>query len=280
MAPPEPVPMRSMRVMTSDIRYTGVTYAPFTAALPSEQSAASESSSGRPTGSIRRGKILGPDTPPADESPIGEPWILAIFAILFAGFIAWKNKTTKELHLQYQKNNSTMKNKPSIQSARNRTKVGIKSVVNATKVLSPILLFAFLTLGFGQAWAACFILGPDGSWDQNTTHQMVSSGITNWVYKDLTVSGQWSGFKVLNGSNWYGKDSGGNNVTVGTIYSPTESGGDTYCDFKANGLTYYFFFSGLRSAKSASHSSSLIFRMPRPDAAKATACPPGYLTKS
>ncbi len=242
MTPPEPVPMRSMRVMTSDIRYTGVTYAPFTAALPSEQSTASESSSGRPTGSIRRGFGKPDEIGKSEDYPIGEPWILAIFAILFAGFIAWKNKTTKELHLQYQKNNSTMKNKPSIQSARNRTKVGIKSVVNATKVLSPILLFAFLTLGFGQAWAACFILGPDGSWDQNTTHQMVSSGITNWVYKDLTVSGQWSGFKVLNGSNWYGKDSGGNNVTVGTIYSPTESGGDTYCDFKANGLTYYFFF--------------------------------------
>ena len=34
-----------------------------------------------------------------------------------------------------------------------------------------------------------------------------------------------------------------------------------------------------RSAKSASHSSSLIFRMPRAEAAKAKACPPGYLTK-
>ena len=154
MTPPEPVPMRSMRVMTSDIRYTGVTYAPFTAALPSEQSAASESSSGRPTGSIRRGKILGPDTPPADESPIGEPWILAIFAILFAGVIAWKNKTSQKLHLQYQKNNSTMKNIPSIQSVQNKLKVSTKSVVNATKVLIPILIFAFLTLGIGQAWGA------------------------------------------------------------------------------------------------------------------------------
>ncbi len=143
MAPPEPVPMRSMRVMTSDIRYTGVTYAPFTAALPSEQSTASESSSGRPTGSIRRGKILGPDTRPADESPIGEPWILAIFAILFAGVII-------------RKNNSTMKNIPSIQSVQNKLKVSTKSVVNATKVLSPILLFAFLTLGFGQVWGWTF----------------------------------------------------------------------------------------------------------------------------
>ena len=244
MTPPDPLPMKSMRVMTSDIRYTGVTYAPFTTSLPSEQSTASESSSGRPTGSVRRGFGKPDEIGKSEEYPIGEPWILVIFAILFAGFIAWKNKTSKELHLHYQKNNSNMKNTPSIKSARNWTKVGIKSVVNATKVLSPILLFAFLTLGFGQICAACYILGPDGSWDQNTTHQMVSSGITNWVYKDLSVKhgSDWSGFKVYNGSTWYGKDSGGNNVTVGTIYSPTTSGGDTYCDFKANGLTYYFFF--------------------------------------
>lgn len=175
MTPPENIPMRSMQVMTSDIRYTGVTYAPFTAALPSEQSTASESSSGRPTGSIRRGKILGPDTPPADESPIGEPWILAVFAILFTLTII-RNKekhniitgpsrdhlprktqyrTFQNLKLQYQmtKNNSTMKNKPSIQSVQNKLKVGTKSVVNATKVLIPILIFAFLTLGVGNAWA-------------------------------------------------------------------------------------------------------------------------------
>lgn len=97
MTPPDPVPMRSMQVMTSDIRYTGVTYAPFTTALPSEQSTASESSSGRPTGSIRRGKILGPDTPPADESPIGEPWILAIFALAFAGVVAFRKRKNTTL---------------------------------------------------------------------------------------------------------------------------------------------------------------------------------------
>ncbi len=106
------------------------------------------------------------------------------------------------------------------------------------------MLIMLLTLGVGQMWGVDYILGPDGDWTQNTTHQMVSSGITDWVYKDLSVKhgSSWSGFKVLNEGTWYGKDSQGDNVTVGTIYSPTTSGGDNYCDFKANGLTYYFFF--------------------------------------
>ena len=236
MAPPEPVPMRSMRVMTSDIRYTGVTYAPFTAALPSEQSTASESSSGRPTGSIRRGKILGPDTPPADESPIGGPWILAVFAILFAGFIAWKNKTTKELHLQYQKNNSTMKNKPSIQSARNRTKVGIKSVVNATKVLSPILLFAFLTLGVGQAWGYnnVYLSGEMNSWG---TYDYGTSG--NGTYYIYTKKNQTFKFKVS--SYWRGAyGSSAYSITIGNNYTVCDCDGQ---NFKYTGNTGIVAFS-------------------------------------
>ena len=51
------------------------------------------------------------------------------------------------------KNNIPMQNIFSRATAHLRLKVSTKSVVNATKVLSPILLFAFLTLGFGQVWA-------------------------------------------------------------------------------------------------------------------------------
>ena len=106
-----------------------------------------------------------------------------------------------------------------------------------------LILLSALILSVGQMWGVdYYILGPDGSWETDATHKMVSSGITNWVYKDLSVTGQWNNFKVRTGETYYGKDSGGNNVTIGTIYSPTTSGGDNYCDFKANGLTYYFFF--------------------------------------
>lgn len=216
MTPPENIPMRSMQVMTSDIRYTGVTYAPFTTALPSEQSTASESSSGRPTGSIRRGKILGPDTPPADESPIGEPWILAIFAILFTLTIIRNKKkhniitgpsrdhlprktqyrTFQNLKLQYQmtKNNSTMKNKPSIQSVQNKLKVGIKSVVNATKVLIPILFL--LLFGVGNVWgyvngSAYLYFTPNGKWSYTKYYFAAIKEHDSWetkVYEMTSIS--------------------------------------------------------------------------------------------
>ncbi len=95
-----------------------------------------------------------------------------------------------------------------------------------------------------QMWAADYILGPDGSWTQNAAHTMGSSGITNWVYKNLTPSGQWTNFKVLNSGTWYGKNSGGNNVTVGSEYTPTTTGDNMYCDFTSNysNMSYYFFF--------------------------------------
>ena len=106
------------------------------------------------------------------------------------------------------------------------------------------VLTLLLTMGIGQAWADYYILGPDGSWEENTTHQMVSSGITNWVYKNLTPSGPWTSFKVKDGNTWYGKDSNGNNVTVGVEYTPTTTGDNTFCDFTTNfgNMSYYFFF--------------------------------------
>ena len=115
-----------------------------------------------------------------------------------------------------------------------------------TKGIRITAILMLLLMGVNNAWGAYYILGPDGSWDQNATHQMVSSGITNWVYKNLTPSGQWTSFKVYDkdGNKWYGKDSNGNNVAVGVEYTPTTSGGDNYCDFTTNykNMSYYFFF--------------------------------------
>ena len=299
MTPPENIPMRSMQVMTSDIRYTGVTYAPFTAALPSEQSAASESSSGRPTGSIRRGKILGPDTPPANESPIGEPWILAVFAILFTLTII-RNKekhniitgpsrdhlprktqyrTFQNLKLQYQmtKNNSTMKNKPSIQSVQNKLKVGIKSVVNATKVLIPILIFAFLTLGFGQAWGAITFSGGYVYFDNTNTNwsnviELVAhqydykdyigattmskiSGTNNLYYCSNPQGSNWGniwGWRLMcNSSAWGNSDNSDNSVkNYATNYTATT-------DYGLNSGSYYLCY-GASSSKGCALTTSYL----------------------
>ena len=51
------------------------------------------------------------------------------------------------------KNNIPMQNIFS-KATENRTQNGVKSYLSPTLVLSPILIFAFLTLGVGQAWAA------------------------------------------------------------------------------------------------------------------------------
>lgn len=87
--------MRSVNSMPAAVRYSATVFEPFNGACPSDYSAvaqASQSSGGGP----RRGKILGPDTDPAQQYPIGEPWILGIFALLFGGVIAWKNRTFHE----------------------------------------------------------------------------------------------------------------------------------------------------------------------------------------
>ena len=130
--------------------------------------------------------------------------------------------------------------------AEKKAKQFLNLLQGYTKGIRITAILILLLMGVSNAWAAYYILGPDGSWDQNATHQMVSSGITNWVYKNLTPSGQWTSFKVYDKDNskWYGKDSGGNNVTVGVEYTPTTSGDNNYCDFTTNykNMSYYFFF--------------------------------------
>ena len=134
----------------------------------------------------------------------------------------------------------------SVVSAVSVPYVSRKSLVSRLMRTAAIVVL-LMTVGAGQMWADdYYVLGPDGSWDQNTAHKMVSSGITNWVYKNLTPSGQWTNFKIYNTTTntWYGKDSGGNNVTIGTEYTPTTAGENIYCDFTSNysNMSYYFFF--------------------------------------
>ena len=95
-AQPETLPMQNAQVK-STTGYSGTVYAPFDASAPSEQSAVGENSSSKPKGNVRRGKITGPDTPPANEYPIGEPWVLAIFAIAFAGVVALRKRKNTTL---------------------------------------------------------------------------------------------------------------------------------------------------------------------------------------
>ena len=83
--------IQSQQIMPTN--YNGTVYEPFSSVTPSEQSAVGGSYSPSDTpGGPRRSKITGPDTPPADEFPVGEPWVLAAFALLFAGAVALRRR--------------------------------------------------------------------------------------------------------------------------------------------------------------------------------------------
>ena len=91
----EPQPMQNAQVMPTT-GYNGTVYAPFDASAPSEQSEVEGNSGSRPRGGIKRGGNFnyGTEYGQSNESPIGEPWVLAIFALAFAGVIALR-KTKK-----------------------------------------------------------------------------------------------------------------------------------------------------------------------------------------
>ena len=84
---------QSHKVISAGTIYQGTTYAPFDDAAPSEYSEVGQSySPNKAPGGPRKGKITGPDTDPANQYPIGEPWILAIFAVSFGVVIAIRRK--------------------------------------------------------------------------------------------------------------------------------------------------------------------------------------------
>lgn len=96
----------SAQQAASGSSYSSTVYQPFSGTTPAEQSAGAMNSSWsgpRKTNSIDDGFILGPDTPPAGESPIGEPWVMLAFAALAAGVIAYNRKKEPTLTLPKEK---------------------------------------------------------------------------------------------------------------------------------------------------------------------------------
>ena len=87
----EPQPMQNAQVMPTT-GYNGTVYAPFDASAPSEQSQANANQApGRP-GKVKT--FIGGAEVNQGPSPVGEPWVLAIFALAFAGVLALR-KTKK-----------------------------------------------------------------------------------------------------------------------------------------------------------------------------------------
>ena len=87
--------MQNAQVMPTT-GYSGTVYAPFDACAPSDQSGVEGNSGPRHRGGIKREGNFnhGTEYGQSDKSPVGEPWVLAIFALAFAGVVAIR-KTKK-----------------------------------------------------------------------------------------------------------------------------------------------------------------------------------------
>ncbi|MBR3407247.1 MAG: hypothetical protein IKG86_00200 [Paludibacteraceae bacterium] len=129
--------IQSHQMMHGGSSYQGQVYTPFSGEVPSSQSSPARISGPRrekiDTGDEGEGGEGGegwldkPDYGGTDLSPIGEPWIMALFALAFAGVIAirqYKRKTVKSMNMK----NST------------------------SKFIATLALLC--TLGVGQMWAS------------------------------------------------------------------------------------------------------------------------------
>lgn len=92
------VAMQSQQIMQNGQNHDGTIYAPFDNTMPSEQS-----SGPNKKGGVRKSdgddwnpgwgdETPGPDINAGQESPVGEPWVLAAFALLFAGVVYLRGK--------------------------------------------------------------------------------------------------------------------------------------------------------------------------------------------
>ena len=115
--------MQSQQMMNSGSAYTGTIYEPFTNTTPSE--ASNPANGVGPRRISQDGRNPGDATESTTEFPIGEPWVLLLFAAAYGGIIMIR---------QRQKSKSTnMKN-------------------STNKFIATLSLL--LTLGVGQMWAA------------------------------------------------------------------------------------------------------------------------------
>ncbi len=208
--------MQSQQVMQTGGAYNGTVYEPFSNTTPSEASNPARISGPRREkidngddgegGEGGEGWIDKPDYGGTGLSPIGEPWIMALFALAFAGVIAirqYKRKTVKSMNMK----NST------------------------NKFIATLALLC--TLGVGQMWAAersydgteyiYWKVKPDGAtwWNDNSAKHYIQLKFndgdwkwTNWQEANNVTDG-WARWLVPAGSYWdiMLKTSNGNKTT-------------------------------------------------------------------
>ena len=82
---------QSQQMMQSGSSYSGQVYTPFDNSTPAEQNSVNESTSSGSGKQIRKGLIIGPEDP-LGPSPLGDEWILAVFAAIFGAAVLLRKK--------------------------------------------------------------------------------------------------------------------------------------------------------------------------------------------
>lgn len=164
--------IQSQQIMNSGA-YGGTVYEPFSNSTPSDQSYSPAKAPSGPRREQASGRNPGEVDPEgaSDQSPIGEPWVMILFASAFAGVLAIRAHKKRIVQTETQ-NNETMK--------------------TSGKYLAITLLM--LMVGVGNAWGGgqhntnwqgnVFFLAPD-NWNLSTNSN-VQIGIT----RNTNVSNQ------------------------------------------------------------------------------------------
>ena len=89
---------QSHKILNAGTVYSGTTYVPFDNSVPSDYSAVGSEEGGNPNNRqhTKKGFILGPDTDPANQYPLGDALLpFMVLAAGFAGVTAWRRKVNK-----------------------------------------------------------------------------------------------------------------------------------------------------------------------------------------
>lgn len=231
--------MQSSQIMSAGA-YSGTVYEPFSSTTPSEQSYSPAKAPGGP----RREKINTdddeeeggegwidkPDYGGTDLSPIGEPWIMALFALAFAGVIAirqYKRKTIKSMNMK-----------------------------NSTKYIAIIGLL--LTLGVGNVWAdfsggtEVILDVSNSSWPESNPRYAIKvrkdqgykwasmSPVTNGpsgTYTAIIPTGTWSELQFCRMKPGDAENKDGNVWTWSADINASSGGDDRICYAMSSGWT-------------------------------------------
>lgn len=82
---------QTQKMVPSGSKYVGTVYEPFNSTTPSQYQESQMSAASKSPSRPRRAFDTGAESGKSEEFPIGEPWVMVLFAALFAGAIAWRN---------------------------------------------------------------------------------------------------------------------------------------------------------------------------------------------